>query len=147
MEAEIFGNIAELKQQVAALESRIGELESQSADADGGSPGGGIAPAEVLMDDGGGEPQGAFRWDGEKITHCYFQFGRDMNVVGNGTVQASGDGTYYLKVPHEYNGLNASIITTQESSDLTKTIIPLFEIENGEITKDYRGMPVIPVRE
>lgn len=145
MEAEIFGNIAELKQQVAALESRIGELESQSADADGGSPGGGIAPAEVLMDDGGGEPQGAFRWDGEKITHCYFQFGR--NVFSIPDVQASGDGTYYLKVPHEYGGLNASIITTNESSDLTKTIVPLFEVSNGEIIRDYRGMPVVPVRE
>lgn len=144
MEAEIFGSIAELKQQVAALESRIGELESQPADADGGSPGGGITPADVLMDGGGGEPYGAFRWDGAEITHCYFQFGRQ--VISLGTVQASGDGLYRLKIPHD-QPLNATVITTSESSDLTKTIIPLFQVSNGEIIHDYRGMPVVPVRE
>ena len=138
--------------EIARLESRISELETmvigliaeKSENASDSYAGNYTDIPEQVLDIGVSD-YGAFRWDGEKITHCYFQFGRGVFSIPD--VQASGDGTYYLKVPHEYGGLNASIITTQESSDLTKTIIPLFKIEDGEITKDYRGMPVIPVRE
>jgi hypothetical protein len=143
VEAEIFGRIAELNQQIAALEARIGELESQSASEDGAGNGV-FSPSEVLMDIGGESPSGAFQWDGETITQCYFQFGRA--VYGIADQQASGDGTYYLSIPHD-TPATATVSTTQGSNDLTKTVIPLFKVEGGEITKDYRGMPVVPVRE
>ena len=135
--------IEQLAVQVAQLRGKVEELQSQLEESGGDS-----------MDDlflrignssaGGGSDYGAFRWEGDKITHCNFQFGRAFHHLSD--VQASGDGTYYLKVPHDYPS-QASIITTNESSDLTKTVIKLFQVSGGEIIDDYRGMPVIPVRE
>lgn len=144
MDTETTIHINELHQLVSSLEARLSTLEQTYNSYMPTSSGEDTKIEDVLTDDSA-IAYGAFRWDGEKITHCYFQFGRDVVAIPD--VQASGDGTYYLKVPHDLIGFNASIITTQESSDLTKTIIPLFKIEDGEITKDYRGMPVIPVRE
>ena len=140
MEAD--GEIAALRAEVESLKTLVQELAAAGAGGgEGFGPDFGL-PITPL----GGDSQGAFRWEGDKITHCHFQFGRGVQTVGNGTVQASGDGTYYLKIPHSQLA-NATIVTTSESNDLTKTIIPLFKVESGEITKDYRGMPVVPVRE
>ena len=128
--------IAMLRAELEALRAQVVDL--QSAGGDGFGPDMGL-PLTPL----GGE-QGAFRWEGDKITHCNFQFGR--TVLSLGVVQASGDGTYWLKVPHDTPAA-ASVVTTQETSDLTKTVVPLFRVDDGEIAEDYRGMPVIPVRE
>ena len=38
--------------------------------------------------------------------------------------------------------LNASQVT-----GLTQTVVPLFTVSDGEVTADWRGMPVVPVRE
>lgn len=138
MEAD--GEIAALRAEVESLKTLVQELAAAGAGGgEGFGPDFGL-PITPL----GGDSQGAFRWEGDKITHCNFQFGRAFHHLSD--VQASGDGTYYLKVPHDYPS-HASIITTNEFSDLTKTVIKLFQVSGGEIIDDYRGMPVIPVRE
>ena len=142
MEAD--GEIAALRAEVESLKTLVQELAAAGAGGgEGFGPDFGL-PITPL----GGDSQGAFRWEGDKITHCYFQFGRQIYAVGNGTVQASGDAEYYLLIPHDYPS-NATIVTTTQGtgSDLTRTRLPHFQVSTGEIIKDYRGMPVVPARE
>ena len=133
----------DLEAEIAALRAEVETLKAGLSEARSSDPGGFGPDMGLPLTPLGGE-QGAFRWEGDKITHCNFQFGREVHSIGY--VQASGDGTYWLKVPHD-TPARASVVTTQETSDLTKTVIPLFRVEDGEIAEDYRGMPVIPVRE
>ena len=134
-----YTEFAALRAEVEGLKAQMTQLTQVDGGGDGFGPDFGL-PITPFGGDGGG----AFRLEGDNITHCNFQFGRQ--IIHLSDVQLSGDGIYYLKVPHN-SPMSASIVTQQESSDLTKTVIPLFQLSNGEIIYDYRGMPVIPVRE
>jgi hypothetical protein len=88
--------------------------------------------------------EGAFQLENGKLINCHFMFGRQVYSVADTQV---GDGTWLLVVPHAYPG-NATISkgSVGNTGD-TQTVIPIFTIQNGIITADYRGMPCIPVYE
>lgn len=107
---------------------------------------------------GGGETQGAFRWSVEynersekydgTFKYCNFQFGRKtyQPTQGSWTIQIPEGGcTFYLYIYHSSPG-TSSIVTQEIANTLDSTTIPLITVtEQGVITNDYRGMPVIPV--
>jgi len=140
--------INQLAVQVARLENRIDALEaSQGEEAQGDT----IDDLFLRMETGGGggggggDPQGTFRWEGDKITHCNFYAAHQVFQMPNVTVAADeSDGTWYLNVPHG-NPAAATVSKTQGPNDDDNTCIPLFMVQDGEIVADYRGMPFVPI--
>lgn len=125
------------------LRSEIAQLRTEFL-ASGADGGGGADMAGLPLIPIGGGDGGAFQVSSGEIKYPYFQFGRIVKTASlpSGKLE---DGTYYLKVTHSSG--DGAVITTSEASSLTQTVIPLFTLSDGEITADYRGMPVIPVRE
>jgi len=139
---EVMAEIAMLRAEVEQLRGEIAQLQKPD-DGLGGGEGCDVGLPLVPVG-GGGEPYGAFRIEGNKITQCHFQFGRKVYSIED--VEGSGEGTYYLKIPHDFPS-GAEVVTASEPSDLTQTVIPLFRAEKGVVVRDYRGMPVVPARE
>ena len=94
------------------------------------------------------DKEGAFQIENGKFINCFFMFGRRVITIRDQEI--SGDGMYCLIINHE--NPSASTVgkhdgsTWTEPSDLT-TEVPLVQISDGIIVKDYRGMPVVPVYE
>lgn len=139
MDADTTAEIAELRAEIAQL--RMEMLQAQSGDMAGGE---GVDNGLPLVPIGG-EPQGAFRIDDGKVVDCHFLFGRTTVTIND--FPLDGDGLYSLSIPHSSAGSATIVKNTSDINSLTQTIIPLFRISNGSVVVDYRGMPVIPVRE
>ena len=140
------GMIDLLAGQVAQLRSKVEELEGLLEEARGDT-----------MDDvflhikngpviGGGDSQGAFAVVDGKITNRHYMVARTVHTVSGNDPDAE-DGTWYLVVPHANPG--SATLTTSPSGmpGDTQTLIPLFTIYNRKITADYRGMPLVMIRE
>lgn len=120
----------------------------QSLSEAGGAAGNGFGPDMGLpITPLGGETQGAFRWEGDKITQCHFYAAHGIHTLADVTVGAGeSDGTWYLNVSHPASGpITGNVSKTAGANDDDNTRIALFEIENGQVKKDYRGMPFIPI--
>ena len=127
-----------LRAELEALRAQV--MDAQSAGGDGFGPDMGL-PLTPL----GGDSQGAFRFEGDKITHCNFYAAHQVIELADVTIPANqANGTWYLNVPHN-NLSGATVSKTFGANDDDNTRIPLFEISNGEVTKDYRGMPFVPI--
>lgn len=140
MDADMTAEIAALRSEIAQL--RMEMLQAQSGDMAGGEG----------MDNGlplvpiGGDVQGAFAVVDGKITNRHYMVARTVyNVSGNDPDATNG--TWYLVVPHV--APSSATLTTSPSgiTNDTQTVIPLFTISNGEISDDYRGMPIVMIRE
>lgn len=77
---------------------------------------------------------------------------RPYIMAGRKVLEASGgisDGTWGVKVTHSDENLEAEIVSidgpVQDNSDPQFTIVPLYTIEDGEITEDFRGMTTVPL--
>ena len=137
----------DLQAEIALLRAEVESLKAQcqmAGDAArvGFGPDMGLPIAPV----GGGAPQGAFRWEDGKITNCYFMFGREVYSLED-VANATAEGTWSLVIPHATPTQASVVRNTSEYTNLTKTVVPLFRVVNGEVTQDWRGMPVVPVRE
>lgn len=88
---------------------------------------------------------GAFRLEGDRITNCNFYAAHQAWSLTDVTIGAGGaDGTWYLNVDH--NNLQAATVSRQAgANDDDHTAIPLFTVSGGSITRDYRGMPFVPI--
>lgn len=86
--------------------------------------------------------RGAFALDGATVTNCHFQLGRNGPVVTLPDKTLS-DGTWYLVIYHTEPSQSQISETPQTGNDYTS--IPLFTISGGEVTDDYRGMPIVPM--
>ena len=135
MQAEIAGLRAEVER-IRAL------VESLSENGGGGYGGEFGLPIETPA----GETQGAFRWEGGKITKCAFMFGRQVFELED-VEDANEDGRWSLVIPHETPGGATVERNTGKNTNISQTVVPLFEVSNGVIVRDWRGMPVVPVRE
>lgn len=135
--------VEQLAVQVAELRNKVESLEAAMEESGGDS-----------MDDlflhikeagSGGTEQGAFRFEGNKITHCNFYAAHAVVELADVTVgQGEADGTWYLNVTHN-NPRSATVSKTAGPNDDDHTAVKLFTISNGEVVKDYRGMPFIPI--
>lgn len=139
------GLITALAMQVAQLRSKIESIESQLEESGGGDS---MDDLFLRIEQGGGGDEGgygAFRLDGDKITHCNFYAAHQVWSLQDVTIGTGGaDGTWYLNVDH--NDLQAATVsTTAGANDDDHTAIPLFTVSGGAITKDYRGMPFVPI--
>ena len=60
-----------------------------------------------------------------------------------------GDGTWGVMVAHNGEAIQAEIVPiddpVQDNSDPEYTIVPLYTIEDGKITEDFRGMTAVPL--
>ena len=60
-----------------------------------------------------------------------------------------GDGTWGVMVAHSGEAIQAEILPiddpVQDNSDPEYTIVPLYTIEDGKITEDFRGMTAVPL--
>lgn len=148
--------INQLAVQVAQLRNEIDELRSQIEESSGDSMDdlflriGDTAPGG----DGSAASYGTFRVEttdevdedsGEKkykITNCRFYAKHQSFSLSD--VESAASGTWYLNVPHS-NPSNASLSTSSGNNDDNNTSIPLFTIADGEVTRDWRGMPFIPI--
>ena len=77
---------------------------------------------------------------------------RPYIMAGRKVLEASGgigDGTWGVRVTHSDENLEAEIVSidgpVQDNSDPQSTTIPLYTIEDGEITEDFRGMTTVPL--
>lgn len=77
---------------------------------------------------------------------------RPYIMAGRKVLEASGgigDGTWGVKVTHSDESLEAEIVSidgpVQDNSDPQSTTVPLYTIEDGEITEDFRGMTTVPL--
>ena len=140
MDAETAEQIAALRYEIASLRSEMAQAaEAKSAD---GGEGTDIGCPMVPL---GGAEYGAFRFEGDKITHCNFYAAHAVVELADVTVgQGEADGTWYLNVTHN-NPQSASVSKTAGQNDDEHTAVKLFTIWNGEVVKDYRGMPFIPI--
>ena len=135
--------------QVEELRAELFALKAELAEMKGGGDDGGDAPDDGrqlgIIDMDGGGAQGAFRFEGDKITHCNFYAAHQVIELADVTIgQGEADGTWYLNVDHA--DLNAATVSkTAGSNDDNHTSVKLFKIEGGAITKDYRGMPFVPI--
>lgn len=135
LEAEV----AMLRAEVGQLRALVSEIASAKGNAGGFGPDMGIPIVPV------GSEQGAFRFEGGKITHCNFNAAHAVVELADVTVgQGQADGTWYLNVPHA-NPQSATVEKQAGQNDDDHTAVKLFTIENGEVKKDYRGMPFIPI--
>lgn len=138
--------INQLCMQVARLENRLDALEaSQGEEAQGDT----IDDLFLRMEtggSGGGDGGGAFAVVDGKITNRHYMVARTVYTVSGNDPDAT-NGTWYLVVPHA--APSSATLTTSPSgiTNDTQTVIPLFTISNGEISDDYRGMPIVMIRE
>lgn len=87
------------------------------------------------------------------LKNCYVMWGRTYKAFGTAEVPSdatksdSGAKTLYASIKHPDGDKRDPelTITTSGASDLEKTVFPLYQLHNGKITLDYRGMPFIPV--
>ena len=137
---------AETQAAIGALKSEIASLRAEIAAAGAGEMAGGEgADVGLPINPLGGADYGAFRWEDGKITHCNFYAAHAVVELADVTVgQGQADGTWYLNVPHEAPH-RATVSKTAGENDDDHTAVKLFTIENGEVKKDYRGMPFIPI--
>lgn len=77
---------------------------------------------------------------------------RPYIMAGRKVLEASGgigDGTWGVKVTHSDESLEAEIVSidgpVQDNSDPQYTTVPLYTIEDGKITEDFRGMTTVPL--
>lgn len=141
MDAETEGEIAALRAKIEALEAQLAWTaagEEKLAGGEGADVGLPLTPL-------GGADYGAFRFEGGKITHCNFYAAHAVVELADVTVgQGQADGTWYLNVPHA-NPQSATVEKQAGQNDDDHTAVKIFTIENGEVKKDYRGMPFIPI--
>lgn len=138
----------EVEAEIASLRAELESLKSQVIVAEGAAEGGfgPVMGPPIVPIGGGGADYGAFRWEDGKITNCRFMFGR--SVIHLDDVQdATADGTWWLVIPHAAPANASVLLNASQLTDLTQTVVPLFRVSNGEIVADWRGMPVVPVRE
>ncbi len=137
MDAETMAMVATLRSEIATLRAEMAGLNAVTAGGEGADVGLPITPL-------GGADYGAFRFEGTKITHCNFQAGQTIVELEDVEVEGNTDGTWWLRVNH--NQLEESSVTRGNlTSNVNQTAIKLFTVVNGAITKDYRGMPFIPL--
>lgn len=141
---EVEAEIMMLKAEVEWLKGQM-KSEAQETAAEQVSEGWGPDFGLPIAQEGGGETQGTFRWEGEKITHCSFYAGHQIYTLPDVAVEAGqSEGIWYLNVPHA-NPQGATVSRTEGSNDDDNTAIKLFNIVNGEVKNDYRGMPFVPM--
>ena len=143
--------IQELRAMVARLEANLQTLAAAVTNLSQDSGGGeedfsqDDSWQDVVPEFGGGDPQGAFRFEGDKITNCNFYAAHAHHHIDDVTVgEGQADGTWWLNVPHG-NLSGATVSKSQGQNNDDNTSIPLFTIENGVVTQDYRGMPFVPI--
>lgn len=135
--------IVRLQAQIEQLRAKIESLEARTEEGEG------MDDVFLRMETGGGSggaDYGAFRWEDGKITNCRFMFGREVITLDD-VQNATADGRWSLLIPHAAPENASVLLNASQSTDLTQTVVPLFRVSNGEIVADWRGMPVIPVRE
>ncbi len=133
--------------EIASLRAELESLKSQVIVAEGEAKGGfGPVMGPPIVPIGGGADYGAFRWEEGKITNCRFMFGRAVYVIAD-VQDATADGTWSLVIPHAAPAQASVLLNASQTTGLTQTVVPLFQVSNGEIVADWRGMPVVPVRE
>ena len=138
MDDETIAMVATLRSEIASLRSEMAGLAKDMAGGEGADVGLPITPL-------GGADYGAFRWEDGKITHCNFYAAHAVVELADVTVaQGQADGTWYLNVPHD-TPRSATVSKVAGENDDDHTAVKLFTIENGEVKKDYRGMPFIPI--
>ena len=135
----------------------------QSGGSGGDAPAGNVARQLLSSNvDVGAQPPpeyGAFRWTkgaapdpqtgqySGTVSFCNYQFGRAVYSLGSASIQYGDQArSVFLVIQHS----NPSAATVQTSaaggSSETQSVVPLFDIGvDGDITNDYRGMPVVPV--
>lgn len=84
---------------------------------------------------------GAFRVEGGVFKDCYFYAAHGVREV-SGTIAAT-DGMWYLNVDHVT--LIGELSKSPVRDDDDHTAVPICEIYDGKIFRDYRGMPFIPI--
>ena len=132
--------------EMALLRAEIEALRAQIADVRADC-GGGFGPDMGLpLTPVGGDSQGAFAVVDGKITNRHYMVARTVHTVSGNDPDAE-DGTWFLVVQH--SAPSSATLTTSPSGMTgdTQTLIPLFTIVNGKITADYRGMPLVMIRE
>jgi len=136
--------VNQLAVQVAQLRNELAELRSLVEESGGDS----MDDLFLRIKEGsasGGDVQGAFRFEGDKITHCNFYAAHQIWELADVSIaQGQADGTWYLNVDHAAPG-SATVSKTAGANDDDHTSIRLFTISDGEVTKDYRGMPFVPI--
>ena len=126
--------------EMALLRAEIEALRAQIADVRADC-GGGFGPDMGLpLTPVGGDSQGAFAVVDGKITNRYYMAARRWYPDAE-------DGMWFLVVQHSAPGSATLTTDTDGMTDDTKTVIPLFNIVNGKVTADYRGMPLVMIRE
>ena len=149
---EAEAEIAALRAEVAQLRAEVAMLaQPQAANVDmGGGEGCDIGLPLVPLGGGMGK-EGAFRIEDGRIKDPHFQFGRRVYTVGEYYLPEAltHEATYYLKIDHgNIRAATVAQLAPYEIETPTHTLIPLFKLDRwGDIEADYRGMPVIPVRE
>ena len=137
--------LAQLEMKIEGLRAQLAEMARAASSAAEMAAGGGSDVAVRPLE---GQPGRAFDYGVEgtecKFVNCCFQFGRTVYTIADQT--ANADGTYYLVIPHA-TPQNASVVASNPGTDDTATCIPLITVQDGRITADYRGMPVVPVYE
>lgn len=138
MDEETRAELAALRSEIASLRMEVAEAGREMAGGEGADVGLPLVPI-------GGEAQGAFRFEGDRITHCNFYAAHGVVELQDVSIQeGEADGTWYLNVPHADTG-SATVSKTAGRNDDDNTAVKLFTIVNGAVTKDYRGMPFIPI--
>ena len=140
MDDETRAEIAALRNEIALLRTELAEAGREMAGGEGADVGLPLVPIG-----GGGETQGAFRFEGGRITHCNFYAAhREWSLADVEIEEGQQDGTWYLNVPHEDPG-GATVSKTPGSNNDDYTAVKLFTVSGGTVVKDYRGMPFIPI--
>ena len=144
-------DMKQLEARVAALEAKVGisSLNLNTTDLmsfpeiDAGMPP--IVPI-------GGGSEGMFAWDAEKkqIGAGGVMIGRRWFAVAKSS-EGLGDHAYCIEVTLKSNGQHRVSLVQQDippppPNDDTSWI-PLFEIEDGAVKKDWRGCFVVPAYE
>lgn len=140
MDAEVEAAIGTLRSEIVSLRAEMAAGAREMAGGEGADVGLPITPL-------GGADYGAFRWEGDKITQCNFYAAHGIHTLADVQVgEGQANGTWYLNVSHPASGgITGSVSKTEGQNNDEKTCIKLFEIENGQVKKDYRGMPFIPI--
>lgn len=138
MDAETEAAIGALRSEIASLRAEMAAGDKEMAGGEGADVGLPIVPL-------GGADYGAFRFEGDKITHCNFYAAHAVVELQDVTVaEGEADGTWYLNVPHA-NPQGATVSKQAGQNNDDYTAVKLFTVQNGAVTKDDRGMPFIPI--
>ena len=141
MDEETIAELAALRSEIASLRMELAEAGREMAGGEGADVGLPLVP----IGGDGGETQGAFRFEGDRITHCNFYAAhRAVSLSDVEIEEGEADGTWYLNVPHANPG-SATVSKTAGQNNDDYTAYKLFKIEDGEVEEDYRGMPFIPI--